>query len=305
MSKTLEQRRYETAADLLSPRLRRVALAVPERDCECVEELRLRAGHPMTVLLPEGERAPAPDAMVLQEELDSVIETVTGYSRYASLETLCHGYLCVRGGYRIGVCGTAVMRDGAVSNIKDVSSLAIRIVRQKIGLAEPLLEKLYDKHGALCSTLILSAPGGGKTTLLRDLIRCFSLGNDRHAAQRVSVIDERGEIAVMADGCAQTELGNHTDVLDCCPKAVGIPMVLRAMNPTVIAVDEITEPRDIEAICTAANCGVSLLATIHASGIEELRQKPLWRELMSAGVFSREITICACDGGRSYRVETL
>ncbi len=301
-------RRYEQAAELLPPQLRRSALAMADSVKERAEELRLRVGQPLTVLTGEGELSAATaerDALVTADDVERMVAAVTEFSRYASAETLRRGFLTVRGGFRLGVCGTAVMRDGAVCSLKDFSGLALRIVRQRIGIAADLAPQLFDEAGRLESTLILSPPGGGKTTLLRDLIRCLSLGGTDHRALRVAVIDERSELAVLHQGRIQMELGNHTDVLDACPKALGIPMVLRAMSPQVIAVDEITTQEDIDAVCAAANCGVALLATIHAADAAELQKKPLWRKLLAAAVFSRAVVIDGMGGTRSYRVEPI
>ncbi len=301
-------RRYEQAAELLPPRLRRLAMALPDERKERAEELRLRVRRPLTVATGEGELSVASaerEALVTSEDLEQMIAGVTEFSRYASAETLRQGYLAVRGGFRLGVCGTAVLRDGAVCGVKDFSGLALRIIHERIGLAADIAPQLFDGAGRFQSALVLSPPGGGKTTLLRDLIRCLSLGGAERRALRVAVIDERSEIAASYQGVPQTELGNHTDVLDGCPKALGIPMMLRAMSPQIIAVDEITTREDVAAMCAAANCGVGLLATIHAGSAAELPLKPFWRGVLEARVFERAVTIRNEDGVRAYRVEAL
>ena len=294
--------RYQDAAAVLPVRLRKLALALPEEQQAEAEEFRLRAGRPMTVLLPGGE-VPL-DAFVEPEELETLCDLATEFSRYAAAETLREGYLSVRGGFRVGLCGTAVMKDGANTNLKNFSSAVVRIAREKKGIADELALKLFP-DGEFASTLILSPPGGGKTTLLRDLVRRLSEGVEGFGPRRVSLIDERGEVAVMYRGEPQMDVGPHTDVLDACPKALGIPIVLRAMNPQIIAVDEITVREDLKAAAMAAGCGVRLLATIHAAGVEELAQKPLYRQLLEDRVFRLAVRIVRTEAGRAYEVEEL
>lgn len=307
MNKAGSIARFEAAAALLPPRFRGAALQLPDHRKQRAEELRLRVGQPPTALLPEGEvTLPyfGAEERVTARDLAQMVDELTGYSRYACAETLRQGYLSLPGGFRLGVCGTAVLREGRVAGVRDISSAALRIVTEHIGLADALAPRLFEV-GRFQSTLLLSPPGGGKTTLLRDLIRRLSCGDDAHAALRVAVVDERGELAVSADGAAQMSLGTHTDVLTLCPKAQGIAMVLRAMNPQVIAVDEITAAEDIAAMAQAANCGTALLATMHAADLDELRRKPLWPALSAAGVFSRAVIIRAAGAERQYRVEEL
>ncbi len=302
MEKNWDVIRYEAAAAILPNRLRKLALALPEEQKAAAEEFRLRAGRPMTVLLPEGE-LPL-EAEVDPAELETLCDLATEFSRYAAAETLREGFVPVRGGFRLGLCGTAVMKGGMNTNLKNLSSAAIRIARERKGVGTDLAPRLF-RDGVFRSTLILSPPGGGKTTLLRDLVRCVSEGVGGTPALRVSLVDERGEVAVMYRGQPQMDVGSRTDVLDACPKALGIPIVLRAMNPQVIAVDEITARADLRAVVMAAGCGVGLLATIHAADTAELLQRPLYRDLLAEGVFQQAVCIATSEGKRTYRMEEL
>jgi stage III sporulation protein AA len=297
LAKDVRVLRYEEAAAVLPVRLRKAALSLSEAEKAAVEEIRLRAGRSMTVLLPEGEREL--DVTVEAAELETLCDLATEFSRYAAAETLREGFVSVRGGFRIGLCGTAVMKDGINTNLKNLSSASIRVARACTGIADALLPQLL-REGQFQSTLILSPPGGGKTTLLRDMVRGLS-----DSGQRTALIDERGEVAVMYQGEPQMDVGAHTDVLDACPKAVGIPMVLRGMNPQIIAVDEITRLQDLQAMTLAAGCGVALLATIHAADTEELLQKPLYRQLLEERVFRLAVRIERTQEGRNYTVEEL
>ena len=289
--------RYGAALQFLPLRLRAAAEGYPSPGA--VEELRLRAGGGMYVVTGAREE-PLPGAGVEQRDLEQVVDTVTGYSRYTAAETMCRGYLTAPGGFRLGLCGTTVGSGGAVTGYRDLSSLSIRIPRQKRGLADGLLPRLQGPAG-LCSTLILSPPGGGKTTLLRDLVRCLS----DSVGLRVSLVDERGELAAMYRGVPQLEVGRHTDVLDACPKAQGVPMLLRAMNPQVIAVDEVAVAEDVAALELAAGAGVALLATVHAAGVEDLRKKPILAGMLDRGLFQKSVRIARLGEGRWYDVEDL
>lgn len=295
--------RYEQAAAILPSRLRRPVLALPEEQKAAAEEIRLRAGRPLTVLI-QGREEPL-EAIVEPEELETLCDLATEFSRYAAVETVREGFLPVRGGFRVGLCGTAVMKEGVNTNLKNLSSAVIRIARERRGIADAIAPRLFTEDKRFVSTLILAPPGGGKTTLLRELVRRLSGGGADFPAQRVSLIDERGEVAVVCRGEPQMDVGPYTDVLDACPKSIGIPMVLRAMNPQIIAVDEITIPPDLTAMSMAANCGVGLLATIHARDTAELLQKPLSRRLLEERIFRLAVRIAWDENGRACALEEL
>lgn len=294
---------YRQAAQVLPLSLRGAALALPEDKQARSEELRLRVGRSMTAVFPQGE-LPLGKEKVTGRDLEQLLELASRASVHTVADQLRRGYLTVEGGHRVGLCGTPVLRDGQIHGLGRLSSAAVRVARQVTGAAVPVEQKLLAQDGTLCSTLILAPPGAGKTTLLRDLIRMASDGAGM-APQRVAVADERGEVAALWNGVPQLDVGERTDVLEGCPKAQALMMLLRAMNPQVLAADEITAPEDVAALISAAGCGVKLLATAHGSDREDLSRRPLYRELMKAKVFERLLLIHTESGRRSYQVEVL
>lgn len=297
--------RFQQGVALLPAHLRREAENLPKEKKRTAEEIRLRCGRSITISFPEGEEilAGCEDRPIQPADISQVLEIATQASAHTVLDRVRNGFVTLRGGHRIGLCGSGVMRDGTVTNLRQLSSLSIRIARSVTGTAAQVLDELVEE-GRLQSTLILSPPGGGKTTLLRDLIRAVSDGEGL-APMRVGVADERGELAAMYEGVPQFDLGRRTDVMDGCPKDAGLLMLLRGMNPQVLAADEITAPADCAALEMATNCGVVLLATAHAATLDDLKARALYRGLLEQNVFRRVITIERGKSARRYQVTRL
>lgn len=247
-----------------------------------IEEIRFRIGRQVQVRT-DKRMAPLP-LLVTRPLLDELTDRAAQRSVYAAQQMLQNGFLILPGGHRLGLCGTAVMHNGEVQTLRAVSSANLRIARELPGIAEDCAGKLWTRP---VSTLVYGAPGAGKTTLLRDLIRILS---DRQG-KRISVVDERLELAACLDGTPQFDLGENSDVLSGVPKECGIAMLLRSMNPQWIALDEITAAQDLEAVLRATYCGVRFLATAHAASREELYARPLYRQLMQSGIFRNLICI--------------
>ncbi len=295
-------RGFLQVAGVLPPRLRREVLTLGQGKRSRAEEIRLRVGQPPSVVLGgREERLFVPPVTAV--ELEGVLELATRASVHALLDQIRRGYITLQGGHRLGLCGTAVMKGGEIHSLRRLSSLNLRIARQVPGIGGEVLPELVEE-GIFQSTLILAPPGLGKTTLLRDLIRMLSEG-EGISPLRVGLADERGEVAALGDGIPQLAVGRQTDVMEGCPKDRGLMLLLRGMNPQVLAVDEITAPEDVTAILQAVGCGVTMIATAHGLGLGDLRRRPLYRQLLEAGVFRRLVTIQRVNGLRRYEVEVL
>ena len=264
---------------------------------EKVEEIRLRCGKPPYVLV-GGEERPLCWQPVDRSMLERVIERATGASMHAVGQALREGYLSYRG-IRVGICGMAVMNDGELETIHNISSIAIRIPKACAGVGEKLIRQLYPEHIFL-NTILLSPPGGGKTTTLRDLIRCLS-----QEGYRVSVVDERNELSAMDGTMAAFELGEHTDLMIGAPKEAALSMLVRSMNPQILAMDEISTERDCKLVQGIVGCGVGLLATAHAAGIADLKRRPIYQSLLRESIFAQAVVIEQTAGVRSFHVEPI
>lgn len=293
-----EAERFNEAAMLLPLRLRERAWALPAADKRAVSELRLRAGGRMTALLPEGEVSLGGER-VTARDVELLVEIATGASVHSAREMIRRGFIACRGGFRVGLCGSVILSGGEVTGFSHLSSACVRIGREARGIADKLLPAI-TRAGLPRSTLIVSPPGGGKTTLLRELVRKIASASAAGPGVRVGLCDERGEIAALRDGLPQMDVGARTDVLDACPKAEAVMMLLRTMDPQVIALDEITAHEDARAIEYAGNCGVELIATAHASSPADLRNRALYRGIL--GIFENLILIHQAGGRREYEL---
>lgn len=291
---------YCQAVSVLPELLRNCALEVDRSNMARTEEIRLRVGRNPSLVLPEGELVIPGTRAVEPEDLKHLVEIASRWSFHTVLEQMRRGYLTIEGGHRLGLCGTVVMEGEQIHALRDISAVNLRVARQLTGVARQTAGQLI-RDGHLQNTLILGPPGAGKTTFLRDLIRCISTG-EGISPLRVAVADERGELAAVWDGRPQMELGERTDVLDGCPKALAVTLLLRGMGPQVIAVDEITAPEDILVMEQAVGCGVALLATAHGAHAEDLRRRPLYRLMLEKDIFHRLVTIRVEKGQRKIRV---
>jgi len=269
---------------------------------EEIEEIRLRIGQPLLLVSSRAEvflgaegsaRGPAEAYRIRAEDLAASLERITQSSLYAAEEKLRQGFVTLPGGHRVGVVGQAVVNQGRIQTLKHVTALNFRLAHDIRGRGKNVLPYLLLSDGTFAHTLLLSPPRSGKTTLLRELIRLLSNGLPDLPLPgcTVGVVDERGELAAMWLGQPAFDLGLRTDILDGCPKAEGINMLIRSMGPQVIATDELGQPADVTAVREALRAGVKVLSTAHAAGAEDARERPILRQLLGEGIFQRLVVL--------------
>jgi len=286
---------------------------LPRDELGGLEEIRIREGRPLEIVTAQGSRFVSASGGLLADPVGAyrptrddcarLLDRISNHSLYALEEELRRGYITVRGGHRIGLAGRAVLERGAVRHLRDVTCFNVRIAREVPGAAAPVLPYLIDPDsGAVRHALIVSPPGCGKTTLLRDLACQISRGpataRRRWPGRRVGIVDERSELAACAGGVPGFDVGPRTDVLDACPKAEGMMMMIRSMSPEVLVVDEIGRPEDAAGLREAMLSGVRVLASAHGEGYADVAGKPVLGELVREKRFDRYVVLGRRAGGR-------
>jgi stage III sporulation protein AA len=305
--------------DLFPAALRTVLEKIPIQAADTLEEIRIREQRPLEIGFGSRSSFVRADGTLTddyaaafvpgRDECRAFLERVTNHSLYAVEEELRRGFVTVSGGHRIGLAGRTVLEKGAVAHLRDIAGFNVRIARARIGFGAEVLPGLLDfKARTIRHTLIVSAPQQGKTTLIRDLARCISSGQWHHPSakgwggRKVGIIDERSEIAASERGVPTFDLGPRCDVLDACPKAEGIMMMVRSLSPEIIVVDEIGRPEDAAALNEAIHAGVRVLATAHASDLADVFARPVLSQLAADGVFGSYVLLSRSGGKVQHRI---
>ncbi|KAA9007489.1 stage III sporulation protein AA [Paenibacillus spiritus] len=305
--------------ELLPEQVRAILARLPRELSARTEEVRLREGRPLEINLsgayhfvtPAGSLTDVPEEAFRSDREDSrrMLDLISNHSLYTMEEELRRGFITIPGGHRIGLAGRAVLEGGSVAYLRDITGFNVRIAREVRGLGSGVLPHLVERGGArILHTLILSPPQHGKTTLLRDLARQISAGERGPAAAggrpgfKVGIVDERSEIAGSRRGVPAFDLGPRTDVLDGCPKAEGMMMMIRSLSPEVLIADEIGRHEDAEAITEALHAGISVLATAHGREIAELARRPALGRIIEQGLFERYIILNRTARGLAWQV---
>ncbi len=250
----------------------RNSLIQNQKILEEIREIRIRANKP--VILKTIEKDFVIEYIVSSSEILMILEKLCENSVYAYRSQLCNGYITIKGGHRVGITGSAVVEENKVINLKNITSLNFRIAREVIDCSSKIIKEIIDrKNNTIYTTLIVSPPGKGKTTILRDIIRKISNGIEGigFLGKTCGVVDERGELAANYKGILQNDLGIRTDVVENISKSKGMKMLIRSMAPEIIACDEIGSKEDVEAIGEAVCSGIKGIFTMHGSTIEDVK----------------------------------
>ncbi len=300
---TLNDLRFDSASKALSDRIRKYLNFLPHDIKNQTQELRLRVNRPVSVCCTSGiyfltksgrlTCSPCGD-MILAEKADieESFRNICNYSIYSHQNEIKNGYITLSGGHRVGISGSAVFHEGAITGMRDISSVNIRIAREITGAADEIFHVL--KNNVSSGLLLAGAPASGKTTILRDIARQISSGICGDI-RKVTVVDERGELAGTYMGMAQNDLGVCSDVLDGYPKADGIMQAIRSLSPEFIICDELGGNDEVSAVEQGLNAGVSMISSIHAGNIEELLKRKQAIALLETGAFGSVVMLNGHD----------
>ncbi|MCK6163879.1 stage III sporulation protein AA [Bacillus pumilus] len=268
-----------------------------EAEWDQIEEIRIRMDRPIELMQRGKPRFLS--YRTTGEDASQLLGRLSNYSMYTLEEELKQGYITISGGHRVGIAGKVIVENGIVKGLRDISSFNIRIAKEKIGIALPFLPYLYDEHW--CNTLIIGPPQTGKTTLLRDVARLASTGTKAIPPKKTGIIDERSEIAGCIRGVPQHQFGHRVDVLDACPKAEGLMMMIRSMSPEVMIVDEIGKSEDVQALLEAIHAGVTIIVSVHGYSLEDVYKRPSLKPLWELRVFERYVELNRKNGPGTIR----
>ena len=260
-----------------------------------LEEIRIKVDKPL--LLQIGRHEIQQDYYPTKEDVKNILYKLSNFSLYAVSEELKQGFITVKGGHRVGICGNCVMERNKVKTIKDISSINVRVCREIIDCSNKVIPYIVENNNVY-NSIIISPPKCGKTTILRDIARKLSDGMPslEFRGKKISIIDERSEIGGCYNGIPQLQIGIRTDIFDNCPKSEGIMMAIRSMSPDIIICDEIGSKADVESILMALSSGVKLITTIHGFGIEDLTNREVFKDLIGNKVFKRGIVLSNSEG---------